>query len=542
MKNNTNNTTAKPTTNNAPTDSTKGKPPSASKEKANAQDPKASANVKGDTSNPANVKGTVKPATNPVANAKQIPVKGGKNAPIVVIEEEVKPPPVKEKNIERFIHVTTYNDIEALKTLKELFESINQTALSLKSVKEVYTNSLTQEEQEDNNLDYISGFQIIDSTMRITIVEGIANKAMKTVKEKLPKLNMNTNEKKIFANSKILFNERLYSKFNLCLKFIKLRSNLFEILTTADIYLKSAKYNAIFSAFMNMGSILKAPLFESIADSKLFPTAESLLMLERKYADILNDADLTGINTEPKKKQKVKIETSLNTTNLDNISSNVNNTTLAKDTAHNTTRVVTAKETEIKGEINKGMKVSKRMTRKDKTDSINEAFDKSKKSREKDGKEFKKTHEKNLSVIRTLNANAHTDSFCQRVKSADILPDLPMIHLEAKDVSNRLEIATPNLSQVESQNGSNGASLPPYVIPNVDDKIYLYSQSRKNYYADYVDKLREKYTKDKHNFYTYSMDYLTLSFPLIKNSNAKYDEFLENKKVLNFLKVLEMDG
>jgi hypothetical protein len=195
-----------------------------------------------------------------------------------------------------------------MKILKELFEKINKEAFQLISTKEIYTRTLTEEECDDNTKDYISGFQIIDTNIRITIIEGVTEKGIKLVKERLPKLNINSSNKKVFANSQILFDTRIYSKFNLCLKFIKLRNILNDIITTADIYLKSNKYREIFVAFMNLGSILQSSSLQAIADAKLFPNADSLLLLERKYADILIDEDMTGIHTETKKKKKIKIE------------------------------------------------------------------------------------------------------------------------------------------------------------------------------------------------------------------------------------------
>ena len=47
-------------------------------------------------------------------------------------------------------------------TLKKLFEEINQNAFNPKSEKEVFTRDLTEEEQDNNEIDYISGFQLIE--------------------------------------------------------------------------------------------------------------------------------------------------------------------------------------------------------------------------------------------------------------------------------------------------------------------------------------------------------------------------------------------
>jgi len=78
-----------------------------------------------------------------------------------------------------------------MKILKEIFETINTKAFNLKSVKEIYTKNLSIEDQNNLDIDYISGVQIIDSSYRITIIEGITEKGMKFVKEKLPKLDVN---------------------------------------------------------------------------------------------------------------------------------------------------------------------------------------------------------------------------------------------------------------------------------------------------------------------------------------------------------------
>ena len=74
-------------------------------------------------------------------------------------EEEEKieePPKVKIKNLERFIYISTYDDSKLMSTLKQLFEEINQKAFNLVSPKEVYTRNLTDEEKDNNEIDYIS--------------------------------------------------------------------------------------------------------------------------------------------------------------------------------------------------------------------------------------------------------------------------------------------------------------------------------------------------------------------------------------------------
>ena len=161
-----------------------------------------------------------------------------------------------------------------MSNLKETFEVINKEAFNLKSVKEIYTITLSQEDQDNNELDYISGFQIIDSNYRIAVIEGINNKAMKLVRERMPKVDINSPNLKIFSHVEYQYNKRMYSAFSLCIKYIKLRDNLQHIISTADIYNKSVKYPAIFDTFMKLGQIMQAKLFQEISDANLFPNAE----------------------------------------------------------------------------------------------------------------------------------------------------------------------------------------------------------------------------------------------------------------------------
>ena len=104
---------------------------------------------------------------------------------------------------------------------------------------------------------------------------------MKIVKETLPKTKLNNKNLKIFSNLKILFNKRIYSKFNLCLKFIKLSKNLQNILQTYEIYERAHRCKKVYDSFQIFGSLLRAETMEEISSANLFPEAEHLLMLER---------------------------------------------------------------------------------------------------------------------------------------------------------------------------------------------------------------------------------------------------------------------
>ena len=373
--------------------------------------------------------------------------------------------------------------------IRGLFEEINQSAFQLRSVKEIYTRDLTDEEKDNNEIDYISGVQLLDKNLRITIIEGITGKGIQKVKDQLPKYQMNTKTFMVFSDNRILFNKRMYSKFNLSLKYIKLRDTLTNILTTYDIYMKANKYRDIYNAFLNYGSILKSNSLYEIANANLFPEAESLLQLERKYADILNDEDMTAQKSVKKKKKRHRADSILTKTsamgqtntslNLSNIPSNLN-----KDAASSNKAITEGNLPNIqsgKKEEEKDIDVH-HMKLKPKLDSHNWEFDEAMKNIIKESKEV--TIKKNIDFIKTIKKNPNYVRFCQ----------------------------------------------PVYDV-QVTEPIYFYSGQKKNYYNKLVEEMRRKYNNDNNNYYSYSSEHLTLSFPMIENyTNEDYLNSVENKK------------
>jgi hypothetical protein len=237
---------------------------------------------------------------------------------------------------------------------------------------------------------------------------------------------------------------------------------------------------------------------------------KNLIQLERKYADILNNEDLTGIHSEAPKKGKKKFlkedrsSKSLltNNSNENSASYSVNNSisnqkNLNLNNSSSGINQSTIVNTQLQNsQLNIGEKSStysqKKTIFKDKTDSHNLAFIELKRTRSQKPLD---THKKNLELIQKLNEKANTGHFCKT------------------DEANQL---------------------------GEDDKTYLYSQQRNNYYEKYYDYLRKKYIKDTNNYYTYSKDYLTLSFPMLKESNKNYENYIENKNVRRKLNI-EMD-
>ena len=426
-------------------------------------------------------------------------------------EQSSKSDEGKEKVLERFIYITTYNDSNFIEKIRQLFEEINQKAFNLTSPKEIYTYDLTPEDKQNLDIDYISGFQIFDSDIRITIIEGITGKAMQKIKESLPKTQMNTTNHMIFADSTILFNKRLYSEFGLSLKFIKTRDKLEQILTTFDIYLKSVNYRNIYDAFMKIGSILKAETLKEITDADLYPNAQGILALERKYGDILKDEDLTGIKKEKIIKKKYKINTkNINELNKEN--------KIDDENKYN--------QLNPKSIINKNNPIFRKLVK----NAIN------------------------LNLITNNNNNTYLSNSNKQISQTEpnvsynkrMLNITPKISAKNKYFESLLEKRENNYKKLLSQEEllkrniedikkmkkkpTNEKFWRPDPNPRDPNKKISFYAIRANHYDEVVNRMREKYIKDKNHFYSYSNYSLALSFPMIdRYRNEEYLKYIENK-------------
>ena len=489
-------------------------------------------------------------------------------------DQEVIIPKVNPKNIERFIYLTNYSDINSVKTINQLFQDINSSAFNLTSKNDIISKELTEEEQDNNEIDYISGIQIMDHELRLTIIEGITDKAMIKVKSSFPKRQMNDHNHMIFSECSILFDKRLYSKFNLTIKYIKLRQNLRDILTNFDIYMNANKYRNIYDTFMNLGSILRSETMKDISTSNSFPEADKLLELERKYGDILNKEDLTG-NKEIKKKSHTKsLSNGLGIINL--TESNEKNTNFINIRNCKTNVAKSMRLMPINKRVKFILEEEKDKIKEDKDENLNNIFTKIKLPKNqkfmsidltgtnkivltnREDKEDESSNDKN-NVIKSFRENEkiinnnnygknmryntleNEHNFLNQKKiNMKLSPRvdarnkifLSILQEREKKQLNPMEIFNKNKLYLNKmiRKKSSGRFWRPFEGEYNANKEILFNALRQNYYQDVVNKMMEKYKKDKDHYYTYSEKALTLSFPMIEGfRNEEYLDYLDNK-------------
>ena len=66
-----------------------------------------------------------------------------------------------------------YKSPELVKQIKNSFENINLQLLNLENATYLNTKQLTQSEKNDRMFDFLGGFELIDSEMRLFVIEGL---------------------------------------------------------------------------------------------------------------------------------------------------------------------------------------------------------------------------------------------------------------------------------------------------------------------------------------------------------------------------------
>lgn len=137
---------------------------------------------------------------------------------------------------------------------------------------------------------------MIDSEMRMYVIEGLGGEEKAMNKFYLMNERQHTNDKrfKMIYNPDVKFKNRMYQDFNCALKKIKLRDTLSQTMSVPDIYLRSKVPIDMYDTLQKFAEIRKLDRASLVRDFNLYPSVENLLALERKYGDSLSLFDLTG--------------------------------------------------------------------------------------------------------------------------------------------------------------------------------------------------------------------------------------------------------
>ena len=136
----------------------------------------------------------------------------------------------------------------------------------------------------------------MDSDFRMFIIEGLGGpgKAMERFYKANERTRPNDKQFKMLHNPQIRYKNRMYMKFEVALKRIRLRDTLSKIMLNADVYLRSKVPEDMYDTLQKFAEIRKLDRVGLVRDFNLFPIPVNLLTLERKYGDALSYEDING--------------------------------------------------------------------------------------------------------------------------------------------------------------------------------------------------------------------------------------------------------
>jgi hypothetical protein len=215
----------------------------------------------------------------------------------------LQPVTVDTRLYSRAVFICEYDNSAVVSSLIAAMDSINTAALA--SQLQFTGCSLracqftTEQVAAVNNgaLDVICGFSVIDDHCRMIMVEGLADKGLKTLLDQLPRNGRNSGSYRVLADLNVRFVNRMYTAFNAELKLIRLRQPLPLLCQLPELYEQSCKplNIACYNALDRLRSLRRADRLKQCRDTQLFPTATDLLHLMSKYGESVSHTDMTGI-------------------------------------------------------------------------------------------------------------------------------------------------------------------------------------------------------------------------------------------------------
>lgn len=135
------------------------------------------------------------------------------------------------------------------------------------------TKELSEAEKNNRLLDFLGGFELIDSEMRIFVFEGLGgkNNCMNRFYLRNERERTNDAKFKMLYNPDIKYQNRMYREFNCSIKKIKLRDSLSKIMHAPDIYLRSKVPEDMYDTLQKFAEMRKLDRAVLVRDFDLFP-------------------------------------------------------------------------------------------------------------------------------------------------------------------------------------------------------------------------------------------------------------------------------
>ncbi|ESO89848.1 hypothetical protein LOTGIDRAFT_124357 [Lottia gigantea] len=207
----------------------------------------------------------------------------------------------------RIVYIFSYHNTAILNNLHKIITNINAEALELNNMPQHVINAalstykLSLEQQESRELDIVTGFQVMDGTHHIFVLEGLRDRAIKQIWNNVRKEEIS--DMRILYNSDMSFSHRLYRALDVDICRVKLHESLSIIAQQSLLFVRDMVPKLCFHALVKLQQLSNTEKLRDATRNDLFPTAEMIISMSREFGVPFTAEDFEELRPESQMKK-----------------------------------------------------------------------------------------------------------------------------------------------------------------------------------------------------------------------------------------------
>ncbi|XP_041347622.1 uncharacterized protein LOC121367489 isoform X2 [Gigantopelta aegis] len=187
----------------------------------------------------------------------------------------------------RIVFIFDYKNVKLLHKLQKMITAINAHSLELDDMPDhvidaaLSTYKLSDKQISSPSLDIITGFQVMDGSMHMYVLEGLIDKAVHLLWEALPQPE--NEDVRVLFNSDVSFSSRLYGPLDVDLCRIKLHEPLSIITEQSLLYVRDMVPKPCFQALVKLKELSTMKTLKDAVRNDVFPTTEMIISMSREF-------------------------------------------------------------------------------------------------------------------------------------------------------------------------------------------------------------------------------------------------------------------